>query len=153
MTQQATGARLTGIYEPANVGNYITFLITGFTMTAEDRPTIDATSASDTIAYTVPGRRGQLTVTINARFDADAMAALYAYLSLCSVGRLSIKAAAVEDCDDVPILGTIDGQTTTGFNVFLMGFNIEATMESSVDITMNFVVFSDGTQYTQVVPA
>lgn len=153
MSTQATGARLKGIYEPADGSAAVTFLITGFTLSAEDRATIDVTSAQNTIAAAVPGRRGNLTVTVNARFDADEIAQLYADLSDCAYGRLAITASGVDDCEEVPILGTVVSSTLTGYNAFLMGFNIEATMESAVDITMNFLVYSDGTQYTQVAPA
>ena len=152
-TTQATGARLKGFYEPADASTGINFLITGFTMTIEDRPTIDVTAAQNTISAAVPGRRGNLTVTINARFVAEQMANLYADLTDCAYGRLSITAASTADCAEVPILGTVVSTEIVGYNAFLMGFNIEATMESSVDVTMNFLVYSDGTQYTQVVPA
>lgn len=155
MSVEATGARITGTFFPAaDGGTLITFLITGFNMSVEDRPQIDVTKGSDTVMAMVPGKRGTTTVTVNARFDQSEIADINADLLLCGHGELKIYAArkpegATTDCDFVAVAGTGTGGADTditAFDAFLMGYTVEASMDSAVDMTLNFLIRSTGTE-------
>lgn len=157
MSVEATGARITGTFYPAggtDATDLITFLITGFNMSVEDRPQIDVTKGSDTIMAMVPGKRGTTTVTVNARFDQSEIAVVNADLLLCGHGELKIYAArkpegATTDCDFVAVAGTGTGGADTditAFDAFLMGYTVEASMDSAVDMTLNFLIRSTGTE-------
>lgn len=157
MSVEATGARITGTFLPAgatSAADLITFLITGFNMSVEDRPQIDVTKGSDTIMAMVPGKRGTTTVTVNARFDQSEIAVVNADLLLCGHGELKIYAArkpegATTDCDFVAVAGTGTGGADTditAFDAFLMGYTVEASMDSAVDMTLNFLIRSTGTE-------
>ena len=157
MSVEATGARITGTFLPAgatSAAELITFLITGFNMSVEDRPQIDVTKGSDTIMAMVPGKRGTTTVTVNARFDQSEIAVVNADLLLCGHGELKIYAArkpegATTDCDFVAVAGTGTGGADTditAFDAFLMGYTVEASMDSAVDMTLNFLIRSTGTE-------
>ena len=148
---QATGARLTGVFDPGTSASAdIVFLVTGFTLSVEDRPSIDITASSNRIARMVPGRRGNTTVTINARFDSNQAVLMNTDLLQCEAGSLAISAAATDDCDEVYILGSTETTgdppvtTITGIGAYLMGYTIEATMDSAVDMTLNFMLESNG---------
>ena len=149
MTTQATGSRISGSFKPDG-GSELTFLVTGFSVSAEDRPQIDITSGTDVMARTVPGKRGVTTVTINARYDGDVIDALDTATTQCAKGELKIAAAATADCGVVPIIGNAPGTgdvtfaNMLSFYAFFMGYNIEATSDSAVDITMNFLVNTTG---------
>ena len=154
MSVEATGARITGTFFPAATGGtLITFLITGFNMSVEDRPQIDVTKGSDTVMAMVPGKRGTTTVTVNARFDQSQIAQVNADLQVCGHGELKIYAARkpeglATDCDFVAVAGAGTGGTDgdiTAFDAFLMGYTVEGSMDSAVDMTLNFLIRSDGT--------
>jgi len=154
MSVEATGARITGTFLPAATGGtLITFLITGFNMSVEDRPQIDVTKGSDTVVAMVPGKRGTTTVTVNARFDQTQIAQVNADLLVCGHGELKIYAArkpegAATDCDFVAIAGTGTGSADadiTAFDAFLMGYTVEGSMDTAVDMTLNFLIRSNGT--------
>lgn len=157
MSVEATGARITGTFYPAggtDATDLITFLITGFNMSVEDRPQIDVTKGSDTVMAMVPGKRGTTTVTVNARFDQSEIADINADLLLCGHGELKIYAArkpegADTDCDFVAVAGTGTGGADTditAFDAFLMGYTVEGSMDSAVDMTLNFLIRSTGTE-------
>ena len=154
MSVEATGARITGTFLPAaTAGTLITFLVTGFNMSVEDRPQIDVTKGSDTIMAMVPGKRGTTTVTVNARFDQSQIAQVNADLLVCGHGELKIYASrkpegAATDCDFVAVAGVGTGAgdgDITAFDAFLMGYTVEGSMDSAVDMTLNFLIRSNGT--------
>ena len=159
---QATGARITGKFQPpANAGgqtpNAIEFLVTGFSMSIEDRPQIEVTRGTDSIVRMVPGKRGNTTVTINARFDQTSVAQLNLQLKECGPGDLLIHASrmpesAATDCDIVAVVGTGQGDEEgdlSAFEAYLMGYSVEAAMDTAVDATLNFMLHSTGTAIGQ----
>ncbi len=151
---QATGARIIGTFTPAKAAaTEISFFVTGFTMTVEDRPQIDITGGEDKIVRMVPGKRGVTTVNINARFDQSEIEQLNNDLLECGEGELKIATAAVDDCGLVSTVGTGDDPATmanvTAFHAHLMGYSLEATTDSAVDMTLNFLIASDGDAISQ----
>ena len=148
---QATGARLLGTFDPGTTASgTISFYVVGFSLNVEDRPAIDITSADHTVTRMVPGRRGNTTITINARFEDAQKAILDTDLLQCAAGTLAISAASTSDCGTVDILGTTETSgdppvtTITGIGVYLMGYTVESTMDTSVDMTINFMLQTTG---------
>ena len=155
---QSTGARLKGTFTPAKSGGtLIEFLITGFNMTVEDRASIDMTKGTDTINVIVPGKRGTTSVTVNARFDQSENVQITDDLLQCGFGELTIGAArlpegAGTDCDYVATVGTgtnASFDSLVGFHAYLMGFSVEGSVDSAIDVTLNFQLRSTGTAIGQ----
>tara|TARA_E500000305_G_scaffold101911_1_gene95826 strand:- start:2046 stop:2528 length:483 start_codon:yes stop_codon:yes gene_type:complete len=158
MSVQSTGARLKGTFTPAKAGGtLIEFAITGFNMTVEDRASIDMTQGSDTINVIVPGKRGTTSVTVNARFDQSENTQITDDLLQCGFGELTIGSSrvptgATTDCDHVAVVGTGTDDTFAdliGFHAYLMGFSVEGSVDSAIDITLNFQLRSTGTAIGQ----
>ncbi len=154
MSVEATGARLQGTFTPAKTGGtVINFLITGFNMNVEDRPQIEMTSALNSIAVVVPGKRGTTTVTVNARFDQSQITQINDDLLECGYGYLTIGAVRrpeglATDCNFVAAVGIGTDATfdaLLGFGAYLMGYTVEGSMDSAIDTTLNFTVVSTGT--------
>lgn len=131
-----TGARLKGQFLAASGGDPIIFGVTSVSFNVEERAQIDVTVGSDDTQHAVPGRKGISTVSIGARIPNNVadMILMLDTLVDCGTGTLTLTASNTS-CNDVSILG---GELTEA--AWLMSYSVEGSLDSSVDITLNFLL-------------
>lgn len=131
-----TGARLTGTYDPAGSQAEITFQVIGLSFNIEERAQIDVTTGADSTQHAVPGRKGLSTASITARIeDTAAENGLHiAPLEFCGNGQLVLKASPAGDCLDTSMVEIYSG------DAWMMSYSTEASLDSSIDVTMNFLL-------------
>ncbi len=135
-----TGNGLTAEFGPDGSEVFI-IAVTSISMDSAERPAIDITAASDSQRKAVPGLRGVPTGSVTGILEQTAadvpnqIQAIEAQLVSCP--HIACSITAKYGCtvgDTAPLVAA---------NVYVTGFNIEASIDEAVTVTVNFMLSSD----------
>ena len=137
-----TGARLSGTFDPPGDDNEIPFQVIALSFNVEERAQIDITAGTDDTQHAVPGRKGISTASITARIEDDPSdnATHLAQLVDCATGTLVLKASPAGNCSEEAMVTLYNG------DAHMMSYSTEASLDSSIDVTMNFLLDVDNAE-------
>ncbi len=135
-----TGNGLTAEFGPVGEELFV-IAVTSISMDSAERPAIDITAASDSQRKAVPGLRGVPTGSVTGILEQtaadvpDQIRAIEAQLVLCP--HIPCRITAKYGCEAGETAPLVDA------NIFVTGFNIEASIDEAATVTVNFMLSSD----------
>ena len=144
-----TGNGLTAKFGP--LGDLLfTIAVTSISLDSAERPAIDITAASDSQRKAVPGLRGVPTGSVTGILEQaaadvpDQVQAIEAQLTSCPAIACAITAKfGCEVGETAPLVNS---------DIYVTGFNIEASIDEAVSITVNFMLSSNTFVGPEVTP-